>query len=139
MRLLVVEDDPDLSEQLVDALREAGYAVDLTGDGEEAQFLGDTEPYDAVVLDLRRNGGGSLREAIDCTGLFIDSGPVVQVKDADGRISRHNDEHPGMSWDKPLVVLTSKFSASASEILAGAVQDYGRGIAKYDQGRSANP
>lgn len=52
MRLLVVEDDPDLSEQLVEALREAGYAVDLTGDGEEAQFLGDTEPYDAVVLDL---------------------------------------------------------------------------------------
>jgi len=52
MRLLVVEDDPDLSEQLVDALREAGYAVDLTGDGEEAQFLGETEPYDAVVLDL---------------------------------------------------------------------------------------
>lgn len=52
MRLLVVEDDPDLSEQLVDAMRDAGYAVDLTGDGEEAQFLGDTEPYDAVVLDL---------------------------------------------------------------------------------------
>lgn len=52
MRLLVVEDDPDLSEQLVDALRDAGYAIDLTGDGEEAQFLGDTEPYDAVVLDL---------------------------------------------------------------------------------------
>lgn len=52
MRLLVVEDDPDLSEQLVDSLRGAGYAVDLTGDGEEAQFLGDTEPYDAVVLDL---------------------------------------------------------------------------------------
>ena len=52
MRLLVVEDDPDLSEQLVDALREAGYAVDLTGDGEEAEFLGETEPYDAVVLDL---------------------------------------------------------------------------------------
>jgi len=52
MRLLVVEDDPDLSEQLVDALRDAGYAVDLTGDGEEAQYLGDTEPYDAVVLDL---------------------------------------------------------------------------------------
>ena len=52
MRLLVVEDDPDLSEQLVDALRDAGYAVDLTGDGEEAHFLGETEPYDAVVLDL---------------------------------------------------------------------------------------
>lgn len=52
MRLLVVEDDPDLSEQLVDSLRDAGYAVDLTGDGEEALFLGETEPYDAVVLDL---------------------------------------------------------------------------------------
>lgn len=52
MRLLVVEDDPDLSEQLADALREAGYAVDMTGDGEEAEFLGETEPYDAVVLDL---------------------------------------------------------------------------------------
>lgn len=52
MRLLVVEDDPDLAEQLVDALRDAGYAVDLTGDGEEAEFLGETEPYDAVVLDL---------------------------------------------------------------------------------------
>jgi two-component system OmpR family response regulator len=52
MRLLVVEDDPDLSEQLVEALRDAGYAVDLTGDGEDAQFLGETEPYDAVVLDL---------------------------------------------------------------------------------------
>lgn len=52
MRLLIVEDDPDLSEQLTDALRDAGYAVDLTGDGEEAQFLGETEPYDAVVLDL---------------------------------------------------------------------------------------
>lgn len=52
MRLLVVEDDPDLSEQLADAMREAGYAVDMTGDGEEAEFLGETEPYDAVVLDL---------------------------------------------------------------------------------------
>ncbi len=83
---------------------------------------------DSVVLDLRRNGGGSLREAIDCTGLFINTGPVVQVKDAYGQIQKHNDEREGMSWEGPLVVLTSKFSASASEILAGAVQDYGRGI-----------
>lgn len=87
---------------------------------------------DSVVLDLRRNGGGSLREAIDCTGLFIDRGPVVQVKDAYGQVHEHNDEQGGMSWDKPLVVLTSKFSASASEILAGAVQDYGRGIVVGD-------
>ena len=83
---------------------------------------------DAVVLDLRRNGGGSLREAIDCTGLFIDEGPVVQVKDAYGNIQKYNDEKRGMAWNGPLVVLSSKFSASASEILAGAVQDYQRGI-----------
>ena len=87
---------------------------------------------DAVVLDLRRNGGGSLREAIDCTGLFIDLGPVVQVKNPYGEIEKLNDEDSGMAWDKPLVVLTSKFSASASEILAGAVQDYNRGLVVGD-------
>jgi carboxyl-terminal processing protease len=91
-----------------------------------------SQGVDAVVLDLRRNGGGSLREAIDCTGLFINYGPVVQVKDAYGQIQKYHDEKPGMSWDGPLVVLTSKFSASASEILAGAVQDYGRGIVVGD-------
>lgn len=87
---------------------------------------------DAVVLDLRSNGGGSLREAIDCTGLFIDLGPVVQVKDSRGKVQTHNDEISGMAWDGPLVVLTSKFSASASEILAGAVQDYNRGLVVGD-------
>lgn len=90
------------------------------------------QSVDAVVLDLRRNGGGSLREAINCTGLFIDYGPVVQVKDPQGQVQQHNDERRGLSWDKPLVVLTSKFSASASEILAGAVQDYGRGLVVGD-------
>ncbi len=83
---------------------------------------------DAVVLDLRRNGGGSLTEAINLTGLFIDEGPVVQVKDSGGRIQTYNDLERGMVWDGPLVILTSKFSASASEILAGAIQDYERGL-----------
>lgn len=83
---------------------------------------------DAVVLDLRRNGGGSLKEAIDLTGLFIDEGTVVQVKDAYDQVTKYDDEVSGQSWHKPVVVLTSKFSASASEILAGAIQDYGRGI-----------
>ncbi len=91
-----------------------------------------TKGVDAVVLDLRANGGGSLREAIDCTGLFIDLGPVVQVKNPLGEIEELNDEFGGMSWEKPLVVLTSKFSASASEILAGAVKDYNRGIVVGD-------
>ena len=83
---------------------------------------------DAVVLDLTRNGGGSLTEAINLTGLFIDEGPVVQVKDSDDRVQHYDDLETGMVWDGPLVVMTSKFSASASEILAGAIQDYGRGI-----------
>lgn len=83
---------------------------------------------DAVVLDLRRNGGGLLAEAINLTGLFIKDGPVVQVKDAEGRVQPDYDPDPGIVWAGPLVVLTSKFSASASEILAGAIQDYSRGL-----------
>ncbi len=87
---------------------------------------------DVVVLDLRRNGGGSLTEAINLTGLFIDDGPVVQVKDADGRVQHYDDLESGMAWRGPLVVLISKFSASASEILAGAIQDYQRGLVVGD-------
>jgi len=83
---------------------------------------------DAVVLDLRKNGGGSLTEAINLTGLFIPEGPVVQVKDGDGNVQPYHDLDPSMAWSGPLVVLVSKFSASASEILAGAIQDYGRGL-----------
>ena len=86
------------------------------------------QQLDGVILDLRRNGGGSLTEAIQLTGLFIDRGPVVQVKDSAGNIQHYDDLESGMAWDGPLVVLTSKFSASASEILAGAVQDYRRGL-----------
>lgn len=88
---------------------------------------------DAVVLDLRRNGGGALNEAISLTGLFIHEGPVVQVKDADGRVQPYNDVDPGITWSGPLIVLISKFSASASEILAGAVQDYNRGLIVGDR------
>lgn len=83
---------------------------------------------DAVVMDLRRNGGGSLTEAIGLTGLFIDEGPVVQVKGADGEVQHYDDMDRGAAWNGPLVVLVSKLSASASEIFAGAIQDYGRGI-----------
>ncbi|HZL87026.1 MAG TPA: carboxy terminal-processing peptidase [Pirellulaceae bacterium] len=83
---------------------------------------------DVLILDLRRNGGGSLTEAINLTGLFIDDGPVVQVKDPDGQVQHYDDLDRGEVWNKPLVVLTSKFSASASEILAGAIQDYHRGL-----------
>ncbi|TWT99610.1 Tail-specific protease precursor [Botrimarina colliarenosi] len=90
-------------------------------------------PIDAVVFDLRFNGGGSLTEAVTLTGLFIDQGPVVQVKGTDGRTVPYADEAPGMMWDGPLVVLTNRFSASASEIFAGAIQDYGRGLVVGDE------
>ncbi len=83
---------------------------------------------DAVIVDLRRNGGGSLTEAINLTGLFIHDGPVVQVKDFDGQVLPQLDPDPKIAWDGPLMVLVSKFSASASEIFAGAIQDYGRGL-----------
>ncbi len=83
---------------------------------------------DAVVIDLRLNGGGSLTESINLTGLFIDSGPVVQVKDFDGTKQQYEDSERGVAWAGPLVVLTSKYSASASEIFAGAIQDYKRGL-----------
>jgi carboxyl-terminal processing protease len=83
---------------------------------------------DAVILDLRRNGGGSLTESIDLTGLFIDEGPVVQVKSPDGDVKALDDDSRGVAWNGPLVVLVSKLSASASEIFAGAIQDYRRGL-----------
>ncbi len=86
------------------------------------------ERVDGVVMDLRNNGGGSLNEAIELTGLFIDSGPVVQVREAGGRVSVESDRSGGVAWDGPLAVLTNRASASASEIFAAAIQDYGRGL-----------
>jgi carboxyl-terminal processing protease len=88
---------------------------------------------DCVVLDLRNNGGGSLPEAISLTGLFIDKGPVVQIKDKDKLVRPYDDNDPGVTWDGPLVVLINKFSASASEIVAGAIQDYHRGLVVGDR------
>jgi carboxyl-terminal processing protease len=81
-----------------------------------------------LVIDLRNNGGGSLLEATTLTGLFIDKGPVVQVRNSSGRISLEEDVDPGMVWDGPLAVLVNRYSASASEIFAAAIQDYGRGV-----------
>jgi carboxyl-terminal processing protease len=88
---------------------------------------------DVVLLDLRHNGGGSLTEAIRLTGLFIDEGPVVQIKDSAQRVQSYDDLDRGMAWSGPLVVVTNKFSASASEILAGAIQDYRRGLIVGDE------
>ena len=81
-----------------------------------------------LIIDLRSNGGGSLSEALELTGLFIDRGPVVQTKDASGRVDINYDPEPGISYPGPLAVLVDRNSASASEIFAGAIQDYRRGI-----------
>jgi len=81
-----------------------------------------------IVLDLRRNGGGLLGEAVDLTGLFIRTGPVVLVRNSYGQIDNKPDSNPKVAYDGPLMVLTSRYSASASEIVAGALQNYGRAI-----------
>ena len=83
---------------------------------------------DGVVMDLRENGGGSLVEAVELTGLFIDRGPVVQVRESGGRVAVENDDKSGVAWDGPLAVLVNRSSASAAEIFAAAIQDYGRGL-----------
>jgi carboxyl-terminal processing protease len=86
------------------------------------------EKIDGLVLDLRGNGGGYLPEATALTGLFIDRGPVVQLRDSGGRTEVLDDPDPGVVYSGPLAVLVDRFSASASEIFAGAIQDYRRGI-----------
>lgn len=91
-----------------------------------AQFK--TQNVDGVVMDLRNNGGGSLDEAVQLTGLFIDKGPVVQQRESGGRVQVYSDTVAGVAWDGPLAVLINRASASASEIFAGAIQDYGRGL-----------
>ncbi|MGO1462683.1 MAG: carboxy terminal-processing peptidase [Marinobacter sp.] len=81
-----------------------------------------------LVIDLRNNGGGALHEANDLVGLFIDTGPTVQIRNSSNEVQVLSDEDASVSYDGPLVVLTNRMSASASEIFAGAIQDYGRGL-----------
>jgi carboxyl-terminal processing protease len=83
---------------------------------------------EVLIMDLRANGGGYLPEAESLTGLFIDRGPVVQLRDTTGRIEVDDDPDPAIFYNGPLIVLVDRFSASASEIFAGAIQDYGRGL-----------
>ena len=88
---------------------------------------------DGVLIDLRRNGGGALDEAIELTGLFIKDGPVVQVRDRQDKIDVGKDEDNGVYYDGPLTVLINRSSASASEIFSGAIQDYKRGVILGEQ------
>ncbi len=86
------------------------------------------EGIDGLIIDLRNNGGGSLEEAISLTGLFIPTGPVVQVRSMQNRVEVLADQDPSVLYDGPLTVMVNRLSASASEIFAGAIQDYGRGL-----------
>jgi carboxyl-terminal processing protease len=139
----IVEDGkkPDGKPYKVGFIDLPGFYMDMTGARQGlADFKSATRDVrkilddfnekhvDVCVIDLRRNGGGALNEAISLTGLFVGSGPVVQVKDHDGDVKQYNDPDPTIAWRGPLVVLQSKFSASASEIFAGAIQDYHRGL-----------
>ena len=87
-----------------------------------------TEKVEGVIIDLRNNGGGSLEEARNVTGLFIDRGPIVQIRYKNSRVYKMKDNYPGSIYDGPLAVVVNRLSASASEIFAGAIQDYQRGI-----------
>lgn len=112
----------------MEAARAGGAFKSTTVDVKKILEDFNSKGVDVLILDLRKNGGGSLTESINLTGLFIEEGPVVQVKDPDGRVQHYDDLDRDETWKGPMVVLTSKFSASASEILAGAIQDYGRGL-----------
>lgn len=85
-------------------------------------------PVDGIIIDLRGNGGGSLVEATELTGLFLETGPVVQIRNANGQVETERDNDPLVAYDGPLAVLVDRNSASASEIFAAAIQDYGRGV-----------
>lgn len=91
------------------------------------------ENIEGLVIDLRRDSGGSLDEAIRLTGLFIPKGPIVQAKDTNGNIAAMNDPDPEVMWEGPLIVLMNRLSASASEIFAAALQDYGRAVIVGDE------
>jgi carboxyl-terminal processing protease len=99
-----------------------------------ASLLGDLkkQKVDSVLVDLRNNGGGSLRQAVELTGLFVGKVPVVQERNANGEIKVEKNIRTGIAWDGPLGVLINRASASASEIFAAAIQDYGRGLIMGD-------
>jgi len=91
------------------------------------------ENVDGIIIDLRNNGGGALDEAVELTGLFIEDGPVVQVRQSTGKIKIEEDPDPNIVYDGPLAVIVNRYSASASEIFSGAIQDYGRGLVLGEQ------
>jgi carboxyl-terminal processing protease len=135
-----VVEEPGITKRLIGVVELPSFYAELPRAGKTNGFKSTTvdvsrlitklkqEKVQGLILDLRGNGGGLLDEAIRLTGLFIKQGPVVQVRDPGGRVKADDDPDPSILYDGPLVVLTSRLSASASEILAAALQDYGRAV-----------
>ncbi len=111
-----------------ESTRNGGKGRNVTDDLRRELHALKLEKINGLIVDLRNNGGGSLADAVDISGLFLPGGPVVQVKNSQGMVRILEDEDPNMVYDGPLVILVNKFSASASEILAAALQDYGRAL-----------
>jgi len=118
----------NVGKQKVGVLDIPGFYVGLTDDVKVQLQKLQKQNVNSVVIDLRTNGGGALTEAVSLSGLFIPSGPVVQVRDNNGRVREDSDNDGVVYYKGPLVVLVDRFSASASEIFAAAMQDYGRAV-----------
>jgi carboxyl-terminal processing protease len=140
-KAFVVDDLPNASGMRIGVIEIPAFYRDFQAEGSgDREFRSTTRDVrrliddltakgvEGIVVDLRGNGGGSLAEATSLAGLFIDTGPVVQVKDAFGKVEVEKDPEPGVAYQGPLAVLVDRDSASASEIFAGAIQDYGRGL-----------
>ncbi|RUO25717.1 carboxy terminal-processing peptidase [Aliidiomarina minuta] len=126
-------EESEYSDRPVGVIEIPGFYNNLSADVRKLLKELEEKDIEGIVVDLRGNGGGSLSESIFLTGLFIESGPVVQVRDSSGRIDVNRDEDGVSYYEGPLTVLVDRFSASASEIFAAAIQDYNRGIVVGEQ------
>ncbi|MFQ6371071.1 carboxy terminal-processing peptidase [Shewanella sp. YIC-542] len=125
---VTVPEEGPYAQRKVGVITVPGFYMNLSNDvANELQKL-QAEQVEGIVIDLRGNGGGALTEATLMTGLFIDQGPVVQIRDASGRITQNSDNDGKTYYDGPLTLLVDRYSASASEIFAAALQDYGRAL-----------
>ncbi|EJS90279.1 carboxy-terminal protease, partial [Pasteurella multocida subsp. multocida str. Anand1_buffalo] len=114
--------------QIVASIKIPSFYIGLTQDVRKLLAEMKTKKAKVLIIDLRDNGGGALTEAVGLSGLFISDGPIVQVRDAFQRIRVHEDPDSEQVYSGPLLVMINRFSASASEIFAAAMQDYNRGI-----------
>ena len=126
---------PQLSEldQKIGVISIPGFYNNLAEDVKKLLVELKESSVDGIIIDLRGNGGGSLQEATLLTGLFIDSGPVVQIREGDGKVSVSQDNDGVSYYEGPLTVMVDRYSASASEIFAAAMQDYGRAVIVGEQ------